>query len=156
MAARDGSGIKVAMNPKSAAINRVMDAHQQQIEAREQTAMARGRVVLDENVSSLKSELEARNIRVIEPRKGLSDDDIKREILPGRIFITNNTKDFIDDASVYEYGIIALEGTSKADESSLAKDISDAIRKHSLWAKRTGFVLLMSSEGRHRYQTLTE
>jgi len=112
-------------------------------------AMARGRVVLDENLESLASELRNRNIIVYLPIKGMSDDDIKSTMLGGRLFITNNSKDFIDDASSYEYGIISTEKIKFKDDKKLSKMISDAIIKHSLWSQNEPFLLTLRENKKH-------
>jgi len=78
-------------------------------------AMARGVVVLDENLFGLEPALRGRNIVVVKPASGMSDDLIKEQLLSHRIFITKNPADFIDDAPVYEYGIIALDKLSFID-----------------------------------------
>ena len=123
-------------------------------------AMARGVIVLDENLQQLKAALESMNIKVIVPKAGTSDDDIKSTLLPHRIFITKNTKDFIADASVFEYGIIALEHIDFIDKSrdqtnqTAAKLISKAIQDFSLWSKGHGFLLALKPSGVHEITNL--
>ncbi|MBI4819058.1 MAG: hypothetical protein HY791_22490 [Deltaproteobacteria bacterium] len=118
---------------------------------RQKMAMARGYVVLDENLRGLAPALRARNIRVIEPPSGTSDEDIKERFLPGRIFITNNAKDFEEDVSSFEFGLIAVQ-TSFIDSmpgagNKTVKAISDAIQRHGLWALQRGFVVTVNDNG---------
>ncbi|MBI2372368.1 MAG: hypothetical protein HYV07_00075 [Deltaproteobacteria bacterium] len=118
---------------------------------RQKAAMARGYVVLDENLSALAPALRARNIRVIEPPSGTSDQDIKERFLPGRIFITNNVRDFEEDVSSFEYGLIAVQtrfiDPTPGAGNQTAKAISDAIQRHSLWALQRGFVVTVNDSG---------
>jgi hypothetical protein len=118
-------------------------------------AMARGFLVLDENLENLEQELIKRNIKIVKVKKGLKDPFIKENILPGRIFVTNNSKDFIDDASSYQYGIIATEKIKFKDPKNLAKKISDEIIKNKLWSKPYGFILELS-EKESSFRSLTE
>ncbi len=140
-------------------IDRLVDRFK---EAKVREAMSRGLLVVDENVDALATALRAANIRVIVPRKGMDDADIKTELLPNRILVTKNTKDFLYDASSYEYGIIALEKLKLIDpEPNPAKNvtvqlISRAIIDFHLWTKRSPFVLVLEQDGRHRLQELHE
>ncbi|MBI2377404.1 MAG: hypothetical protein HYV07_25610 [Deltaproteobacteria bacterium] len=101
------------------------------------------------------------NLRVIVPEAGMSDDRIKSQLLPNRIIITRNAKDFVYEASSYDYGIIGLENLSYIDpepdpgKNQTAQLISKAIIDHGLWSKRSGFILMLENNGRHRYQDLT-
>ena len=117
--------------------------------------MSRGILVVDENLKEIVPHLENRNIRVITPRQGEDDDHIKKVYLSKRIFITNNSKDFIDDASSYEYGIIATESLKSKDPIKLAKIISDCISKFNLWSKQHGFILKLKDNGKHELENLT-
>jgi len=113
----------------------------------EKFSMARGIVVLDENVEAIADSLRNRNLRVLKVMPGMSDDLIKQTVLSGRIFITNNTQDFIYDAKTLEYGIISTEAVKDKEPNKLAQLISDAIIKHSLWAKKHSFLVRLSDSG---------
>jgi hypothetical protein len=123
-------------------------------------AMSRGLLVLDENVQVLVGPLRAANIRVIVPRAGMDDSEIKTELLPGRILVTKNAKDFVYDASSYEYGIISLDKLRFIDPNpDPAKNktvalISRALIDQELWHKRHGFILILSEKGSHKYRDL--
>jgi len=128
----------------------------------ERFAMSRGILVVDENVQALAHALRAANIRVIIPRSGMLDPDIKTELLPRRIFVTKNTRDFKDDASSFEYGIVSLDKLKFIDaEPNPTKNvtvrlISKAIIDHHLWQKQHGFLLTLEDSGNHRYEDLVE
>jgi hypothetical protein len=117
-------------------------------------AMSRGLVVLDENISGLEMSLRERNITVIVVPSGWSDEDIKLKLLPHRIFVTKNSKHFIEDATSYEYGIIAVEKLGLSDKDKAAKYISQAISKNRLWSKIHGFFVTISSTGKTTYKDL--
>jgi hypothetical protein len=125
-------------------------------------AMARGTVILDENVQSLSDGLRFINVRVIVPKSGTQDDFIIQELLPNRIIITNNSKDFIDYASSYDFGIVSLEGLSFIDSESNPKKnvtiklISKAFIEYELWSKRHGFILELKDNGKHLYRDLVD
>lgn len=74
--------------------------------------------------------------------------------------MTNNTKDFLDDAPLLDYGIIGLESLPFIDsageyaDNSTAQMISKAISNFDLISKRTGFVLLLKPDGKHVFRKL--
>lgn len=125
-------------------------------------AMARGILVIDENVSTLVEPLSKLNIRILEPPKGMSDADIMKYIIANRTIVTKNSKDFVDWASSYDFGIIALDNLSFIDSepdetlNKTVKMISNAISKYSVWSKRHGFIILLKDNGNHEYKELTE
>jgi hypothetical protein len=117
-------------------------------------SMARGILVLDENLLSLKQALEEYNIRIIPVISGKSDQYIKEHSLPGRIFITNNAKDFKEDARSFEYGIISTENIKFKDPKSLAEKIHNEIIKNKLWSKTKGFILTLKDGERSTFREL--
>jgi hypothetical protein len=110
-------------------------------------AMSRGVVVLDENITALRLLLQARNIKVIVPPVGMKDPDIIATLLPHRILITNNEKDFVSEASSFEFGIVSIPQSLMADPEKAVKAISDALTEHSLWSKRHGFLVRITYGG---------
>jgi len=124
--------------------------------ARKIVAMARGIVVLDENVSGMEAELNNRNIRVVPIPKGTDDDIIKKHYLPGRTLITANSAHFVDDASSYEYGIIALDKVKFKDPKSLATIVSAAFVREQLWSKAHGFIIELDDKGNGKVRNLTD
>jgi hypothetical protein len=118
--------------------------------------MSRGILVTDENLKALVPFLERRNIRVLTPKQGESDQFIKQVYLSKRIFVTNNSKDFVKDASSYEYGVISTENIKSKDPELLAKMISDALTDFSLWSKKHGFILKLKDNSKHEYKDLVK
>ena len=110
-------------------------------------AMARGILVLDENLYSLKKALEEKKIRVLKAPSNVDDAVIKEHSLSARIFVTNNSKHFIKDAVKMEYGIIATENVKFKDPKKLSAQISRALIDHSLWSKRDGFIVKLDELG---------
>lgn len=126
----------------------------------EKSGMARATLVVDENVDFLIEPLKEANFHVLKPPKGMEDFEIKKVLLAHRILVTRNTKDFLDDAPVLDYGIIGLEALPFVDpahdyKSNLtAQMISKAVTAHSLVAERTGFVLMLKPSGKHVFRRL--
>lgn len=118
--------------------------------------MSRGYVVVDENLESLAPYLQAKKIKTIVPPKGTSDEHIQEKYLPGRIFITNNTKDFVEGIIEQEYGIISTESMNSKDSVGLADTISKAIMKFKLWSLKHGFILKLMNDGKHTLKMITE
>jgi hypothetical protein len=134
--------------------NRVVDRFEQRV------GMARATVVVDENVAFLAGPLKAHfNFRTVVPQPGMDDETIKNDLLGHRILITKNSKDFRNDAPVYDYGIIALEKLPFIDPSSAAKNatckmISDAVVKYNLISRGSHFILTLKPDGKHLLETL--
>lgn len=126
----------------------------------EKTGMARATLVVDENVDFLAAPLQEANFHVLKPPKGMDDFEIKKVLLAHRILVTKNTKDFLADAPVLDYGIIGLEALPFVDPSNefksnlTAQMISKAVSEHSLIAERTGFVLMLKPNGKHVFRRL--
>lgn len=114
-------------------------------------SMARGTLVLDENLENLKDDFIKRNIKVIKVPKGTSDYDILNDYLSGRIFVTANTKDFVNEISSIEFGLISADNLKSLPSEQLAKVISDAIIKYSLWSKRA-FLLVLHKNNKHEFK----
>lgn len=116
-------------------------------------AMARGTIVLDENLFELRSALQDLNLVVIVPEKGTPDSKIIDSLLSGRILITKNSKDFVNWASSFNFGIIALDHLNFIDaeprgsKNQTAKRISEVLISHRLWSKRHGFILNILNVG---------
>lgn len=125
-------------------------------------AMAKGTVVVDENVQFLAPMLRAVNIRTIVPRSGMDDDDIVEQLLSNRMIVTRNSKDFVDKASSYDFGIVSLDALAFIDsDENPAKNktvqlISKALIDFGLWSKRHGFLIELHDDGKHAYRDLTE
>ena len=96
------------------------------------------------------------NIRVRLPPRGMSDKKIAEDYLPNRVFVTNNSKDFLKFAIIYDIGIIATENIKSKNSEILAELISDAIIDYSLWSQKSGFILNLMNDGKHQFKTLTD
>jgi hypothetical protein len=124
------------------------------------SAMARGVIVFDENLAGLASALREANIKVVEIPAGTTDALIIQNYLFHRILVTKNTKDFLEQAPIHEYGIISLEGLSFVDaspsfaENKTARLISQAISKSKLWSRGAKFLLELRDDGKHRLSSL--
>lgn len=103
-------------------------------------AMSRGSVVLDENVSFLSDVFKNKNIRCILPLTGMTDEQIAEKLAMHRIFITNNSKHYLQFALEYEIGIIAVENLTK-DPKLLGDILSKTITDLSLWSKTKPFIV---------------
>lgn len=114
-------------------------------------SMARGTIVVDENIESLTPYLADRNIKVIRIPKGTSDYTILNTYLSGRMFVTANTKDFIKEISSIEFGLISVDNVKTLAPEVLAKKISDAIIEYSLWSKRA-FLLVLHKNSNHEFK----
>lgn len=116
---------------------------------------ARATLVVDEDVECLVSALKEANFRVLSPKAGLKDFDIRETLLSHRILVTRNTPDFLADAPVLDYGIIGLDALSFVDRehdygnNQTAQLISKAVSELDLVSKRSGYVLVLKPDGRH-------
>lgn len=118
--------------------------------------MARGTVVVDENLTQIVPALKEANIHVIQPFSGLSDKQIAENLLVNRIFITRNTKDFLMYGAGLSIGIIGTEGLKfidfNPDNNETVQVISDAIIKYKIWSRHGGFYLELKDDGNHKFQ----
>jgi hypothetical protein len=130
--------------------------------AKDVLAMARGTLVIDECAKQLAIPLSLRNIHIIEPIHGEKDDDIIKRLLPNRIIVTKNVKDFKDYASSFDFGIIDISKLKFIDsekdpiKNETVKIISKALSDYSIWSKRHGFILTLHDSGKHTYQDLID
>lgn len=123
--------------------------------------LARGVIVVDEKLCGLLgSALKDANIKIV-TTAGWSEPDIKEQLLPHRIVVTTNPAAFVDDAPVYEYGVIALDGLATIDPSPAYSTnrtvqlLSKAISQHGLWAKGARFLLELRDDGNHVLKELS-
>ena len=114
-------------------------------------------VVLEENLSQLADSLPAFSMHVIQPKKGMPDKEIADTLLVNHIFITNNTKDFLNYAPGLSIGVIGLEGIKFIDtdptiNNQTVKLIFQVIIQYKIWSKRNGFFLELRDDGKHQFQ----
>jgi len=119
-------------------------------------SMARGAIVLDENLEHLKEGLTERNMHVFVVPKGMKDEEIIRVYLTHRLFVTNNPKDFINDASSFEYGIISTKKIKYKGENLLVPLISKVLSKYNLWSKKHGFIIKPDEKGKGEIKNLID
>jgi hypothetical protein len=126
----------------------------------DRSAMARGVVVLDETVAGLASALREANIKVVELPAGTADAVMRQAYLFHRILVTSNTKEFLEEAPIHEYGIVSLEKLTFIDPSPsfatniTAQMISQAISAYGLWTKGAKFLLELRDDGQHELTPL--
>ena|ERR1700681_3248057 len=112
-------------------------------------ALAKGILILDENLSELAPELQKRNFRVYAIPAGMKDEEIVRlGVLPHKPLVTANTQDFIHGLEDYEFSIIDCFNVGSLEMTLLAKMISDAWRDFQLGSKRQ-FLNTLHRDGKH-------
>ncbi len=107
---------------------------------------------LDGNLLAIQVPLERKGFNVLVPRSGKRDEDLMAEDLPGRIFITNNPRDFLYSASQLDFSIIDTTHVSK-DPQSLAEMIARSWVDYSLKGEHPAFYLVLQPNGRHELTT---
>jgi hypothetical protein len=80
-------------------------------------------IFLDENLASLHSALKDMGFRLFPIAKGTKDDEIK-ELIEQIIIVTRNSKDFIDDAIIYDYDVVGVEGIKFIDSEPTKKNLT--------------------------------
>ena len=120
-----------------------------------QPPLSRGKtpIFLDENLLALREALEKKGFNVLVPRSGKRDEEIMTEDLPGRIFVTNNPRDFLYSASQLDFSIIDTTHVSK-DPQSLTDLIARSWVDYSLKGEHPGFYLVLEPNGRHELTTM--
>lgn len=117
--------------------------------------MSKGLIVLDENVENLEEALQDKNIRVLVVPKGTPDLEIMKKIIPFRMFVTINAKDFENQVTDYEFGLIALDQALLAQgEEAVADKISKAASKYSLWSLKINFIVRIHASGKTTFKKL--
>ena len=110
-------------------------------------AMSRGLLWLDENVQFLEDLLLQYNFRVKVIPPGTKDEQVK-DLVEGRVFITANSKDFIDEIDVYLYCLVAVDNAPK-DPIILAKAISDAWRLLHIKGRSEAHIIINANGDAH-------
>jgi len=132
----------------------IFSGKQQMSQAGVYQDVCRGLLVLDKDLEALSCALRDRDIMIIVRRPGEDDEAIKEDLLRGRIFVTNNSKDFIMDGTSYEYNIIGTEEISIEDPKALATMISRAMIQYKLWTKPYCWILKLKPDGNHKLERL--
>jgi hypothetical protein len=107
-------------------------------------ALARAILILEENTLFLLEHLEKRNFRVYTVKNDLKDEQIA-PLLAHRVLVTNNPRDFLSAAAIYEFSMIDTSNAYQ-DPTSLAQEISDAWITMKLKGKQP-FVLHLNRGG---------
>lgn len=126
---------------------------------RDRRASWKPRLVVDENLQMLVAPLRAKGYKVDVPTPGMSDEDIQEKILPHKVLITRNTKDFATDAAYFEYSILALENLHyidsdpNPDKNQTVRLILKAMQAHSVPAQNRSFILILHEQDPRRPKT---
>jgi hypothetical protein len=118
------------------------------------TGLSRGKapLFLDENLLNLKAPLQEKGFTVLTPKSGKLNPELLSEDLPGRIFVTNNLRDFLYSASLLDFSIVNTTQVTE-DPQSLAEMIARAWVDYSLKAEHPSFLLVLKQNGRHELTT---
>jgi hypothetical protein len=117
--------------------------------------LARGVFVLDENLFGLGPALRDANTKVVQLAAAWSDAEVKESLLPHRVMVTSNPHAFVDDAPVYEYGVVTLGKLKSIDTSPSYRTnrtvqlLLKAMSQYGLWAKGAKFLLELRDDGSH-------
>jgi hypothetical protein len=118
------------------------------------TGLSRGKVplFLDANLLHVKAPLVKKGFTVLTQKLGKLDQEMLAEDLPGRIFVTNNPRDFLYSASLLDFSIIDTTHVTQ-DPQNLAEMIARAWVDYSLKAEHPAFLLVLRQNGRHELTT---
>ena len=117
-------------------------------------------LVLDGPLLALAEPLREANFIVI-VGEGLDDFERRRALLSGRIIVTENSTDFIDDAPVMEFGVIGLDAMPRSasaaplPENEMARMISSAFMNYTLGEERGPYLMLLHDSGHHVFRRLS-
>lgn len=117
-------------------------------------SFSRGVIIVDQCVSELQNFIRDRNFRTILRPDGFSDYDLIKFLLPHRILITSEMKEYHREASSYEFGIILLEKELAFNPMEAARRVSDVFNEFQLGSKRYGFLVTLSAKV-HTYEELS-
>lgn len=124
------------------------------------STLARGVIVLDSSVAVLASALSEANIKVVELPENASDRVSRKNYLTHRILVTRSPENFLEEAPIYEYGIVSLEKLGRIDanpsfaSNQTARLISQALNSNRLWTKGAKFLLELRDDGEHELTPL--
>lgn len=115
-------------------------------------------LVIDENLLVLKSAMESYGFKVLSFRQGLQDPEIIPN-LTGRAILTANSKDFLIDAVVHDFDVIAVENIKFIDDDKTRKNgtaskIASAIRESGLMTIRGNYLLTVLDDGKWKIKEL--
>jgi hypothetical protein len=116
-------------------------------------------LLLDENLSSLKPGLRDAGLKVISFDSKTPDDTLI-ELAEGLAILTNNSKDFLNDAVAGDYDVISTENIKFIDtlttrKNSTVQKIVKAIRESGLYTRKGNFHLSINDDGSFVLKQLT-
>ena len=114
-------------------------------------------LVLDPSTAVLASALRDANFWALTAPSGMSLADFETTdfLLPGRIVVTANTREYIDDAPALDYAVIGLDALAVIDQRETYRDnatvrlISWAVTRHRLASRPPAWVVMLVPEGEH-------
>jgi hypothetical protein len=115
-------------------------------------------ILLDENLSVLEAALEDDGFKVVLLPQGLSDEVLKRKA-KGWAILTQNSKDFVDDAVRYDDDVIAVEDIRFVDHkqdrtNETVRKISAAVRRSKIATTKGNFALRVRDNGTFHLEQL--
>jgi hypothetical protein len=115
-------------------------------------------ILLDENLRGLETALEDDGFKVVMPLPGLKDEELRRKAR-GWVILTQNSKDFVDDAPRFDYDVIGVEDIKFIDNDPTRKNqtvrkISNAVRRSQLGSRRGTFLLTIKDDGSYHLREL--
>jgi hypothetical protein len=139
-------------------ITGVLSRFQKEV-ATEKTGGTRAVLVLDPSVSFLSHALKDANFQVV-ALSSEADSEARKNILAHRIVVTKDTPPYLDDAPVFDYGVVGLDAFADLDaaltyaENPTAQMISKAVSEFGLAAERSAYVLLLHPGGEHVFRRI--
>jgi len=108
-------------------------------------------ILLDEQLTALEAALEDDGFKVITLPAGTSDEVLKAKA-KGWAILTQNSKDFTDDAVRFDYDVIAVENIRYIDAkkdrtNNTVRKISDAVRRSRIAVTKGNFCLKVRDDG---------
>jgi hypothetical protein len=115
-------------------------------------------ITLDENIECLTAGLKQAGFKVYNVEKGWSDDRMK-DYIGNTVLITKNAKDFIDDATKYDYDIIDIKNIKYLDNDPTEKNktvqkIKNVCRKTQFYKLRGVFLVTIHDDGSYAIEDL--
>lgn len=108
-------------------------------------------ILLDENLRGLEQALEHDGFKVVMFPQGISDEILKYKAR-GWAILTNNSKDFVDDAVRHDYDVIGIEDVKFVDDkpdrtNETVRKVSNAVRRSQLATRKGNFWLKVRNDG---------
>lgn len=113
---------------------------------------------VDENSYKLIDALRDSGFKVLKVQAGMDDIELSRSF-EGDVVLTQNSKDFLSSAVIYDFDVISIERIKFIDDkpdrtNQTAKKISTAIRESEFYLKRGNFLLTIFDDGKWHLKEL--